>query len=202
MAPAGRVDRQTTGEVVVIMSELRRFLLRVWNTLRPGARELDLDRELMSHVAIVEDEHRLRGLSVEAARLAARRDIGSVAFAKELHRDARSFVWVDDLCRDVAYAYRVLRRFPTFSAAALLTLAIGIGANTAIFSAVHAVLLTPLPYPESDRLVRVWENVPGREIGDGKGPDRRYPAMDVRDMLEIGPNVRTISQMANYGQVQ
>jgi len=93
-----------------------------------------------------------------------------------------------------------MRRFPGFSAVVLVTLAMGIGANTAIFTAVRAVLLAPLPYPHSDRLVRVWENVPGKEIGDGKGPDRRYGAMDVRDLLDASSRARTITRIANYGQ--
>ena len=111
-------------------------------------------------------------------------------------------VWLDDLERDVQYAVRTFARFPGFTAVVLLTLAIGIGANTAIFTAVHAVLLTPLPYPHSEQLVRVWENVPGIEIGDGKGPGRRYPAMDVGDLLEISDRAKTITAIANYGFIQ
>ena len=114
----------------------------------------------------------------------------------------KSILWFDDLRRDVQYAGRSLRRFPGFTAIVLLTLAIGVGANTAIFSAVHGVLLAPLPYPQSEQLVRVWENVPGVEIGDGKGQDRRYPAMDVRDLLEVSPRARTVTHVANYGLVQ
>lgn len=184
-----------------MIPRLRRFVLRLICAVWPSAREADLERELLSHVALVEDEHRLRGLSPEDARRLARRGVGSVAYAKDLHRDARSFVWIDDLRRDIRYAIRTLRRFPGFTAVVLLTLAIGIGANSAIFSAVHAVLLAPLPYPHSEQLVRVWENVPGIEIGDGKGPDRRYPAMDIRDLLEVSLRAHTVAHVANYGLV-
>jgi predicted permease len=185
-----------------MIAALRRFAWRCLNAIRPFAREADLERELLSHVALIEDEHRLRGLSPEDARAEARRTIGSLAYAEDLHRDARSFVWLDDLRRDLLYSARAFWRFRGFSAIVVLTLAIGIGANTAIFSAVHAVLLAPLPYPHSEQIVRVWENVPGTEIGDGKGSDRRYPAMDVRDLLEVSARARTVTHVANYGPAQ
>jgi putative ABC transport system permease protein len=185
-----------------MIAAARRFVLRMLNALRPGSREADLERELRSHLSLAEEEYQRRGLSPDEAARETRRAVGSVAYAKDLHRDARSFMWIDDLRRDLQYAIRTLLRFPGFTAVVLLTLAIGIGANTAIFTAVHAVLLAPLPYPESERLVRVWENVPGTEIGDGKGPDRRYPAMEVRDLLEVASRAKTIAAIANYGFAQ
>ena len=103
-------------------------------------------------------------MTADEARFAARRALGSVAHAQDLHRDARAFAWVDDVRRDVAHGLRSLRRTPGFSAIAVITLALGIGANTAIFSVVNAVLLRPLPYPDADRLVQVFTpppNVPG-----------------------------------------
>ncbi len=76
-------------------------------------------------------------------------------------RDQRGLPWVDDLTRDVRYGLRTLRRAPLFTTVALLTLAIGIGANTAVFTVVNSVLLKPLPYPNPHELVAIWHKAPG-----------------------------------------
>jgi predicted permease len=136
---------------------MRRVVARMIGLLRGGAADADLAREVASHLVLLEDEYRRRGLSSEQARLAARRAIGSVALAKDLHRDARSFAWVDDARRDAWYAIRTLLRNPGFAVAVVVTLALGIGASTAIFSVAYGVSLRPLPYPEPDRLVRIYE---------------------------------------------
>jgi putative ABC transport system permease protein len=89
--------------------------------------------------------------------MAARRAFGGVDLTKELHRDARSFVWLEDARRDVLHALRTLRRAPGFSIVAVLTLALGIGATTAIFSVVYGVLLRPLSYTDPHRIVAIFE---------------------------------------------
>jgi len=137
------------------LSALRRFFLRLYNVLRPGRTEPDLARELASHLALLEDEFIRRGLTPEEARLAAQRSFDGVERTKELHRDARSFVWLDDARRDLQYAARTLRRAPGFTAAVVLTLALGIGANTAMFSVISGVVLKPLGYPDADHIVAV-----------------------------------------------
>ena len=129
-------------------------------------------REMASHLALLEDEHRRRGLTPDDARLAARRAMGSVALAKDLHRDARSFGWLEDVLTDVKHTVRSLRRAPAFTAIAVLTLALGVGANTAIFSVVNAVLLRPLPFENADRLVRVVMTIPAQVTGS---TERRDP---------------------------
>ena len=97
---------------------------------------------------------------------AARRAYGGVEQAKELHREARSFMWIEQFVKDVRYGWRNLRRTPGFTITAIAALALGIGANTAVFSIVNTVLLTPLPVPDPDRLVVLYGS--GSESGDGR----------------------------------
>src|ERR1700723_2290849 len=100
------------------------------------------------------------GLSHEEARREARRGFGGIEQMKEDHRDQRSVRWVENLWRDVRYGMASLARDPGFAAVTIGLLALGIGANTAMFSIVDAVMLKPLPFPEPERMVRVWESTP------------------------------------------
>jgi hypothetical protein len=152
---------------------IRRLLRRTLRAVWPGGGDAEAAREIASHLALLEDDCARRGMAPHDARAAAHRAFGSAALAADRHRDARSLRWLDDAWRDLWYALRAFRREPGFAAVVVVTLALGIGANTAIFSVVHSVLIRPLPYRDSARLARVWENVPGAEIGNGKGPDRR-----------------------------
>jgi hypothetical protein len=121
---------------------------------------------LESHLGLLEDDFQRRGLSPAEARLAAKRAFGSVELTKELHRDARSFVWLDDAWRDVRYTVRTLRKTPGFSAVAVLTLALGIGATTAVFTIVSRALLQPLPVTNPQDLVLLGN---ARGAGTGAG---------------------------------
>ena len=132
---------------------MRRFFARLANLLHPSRRESDLAREIESHLALLAEDFERRGLPPEAARLAARRAYGGVAQTQELHRDAPSFPRIEQVFKDASYGARTLLRAPVFSLVAVVTLALGIGANTAIFSVVNAVLLRPLTYRRADRLV-------------------------------------------------
>src|SRR5262245_51020047 len=135
---------------------LRQLLARMLNVLRPHRSDPDLARELAAHLALLEDEYRRRGMSEADAHRAARLQLGGVEQTKELHRDARSFGWLDATRRDLQYAVRSLRRAPGFAAVAILTLALGIGANTAIFSLIDVLLLRWLPVTNAQELVGLW----------------------------------------------
>ena len=155
------------------MEALRRFLLRIVATIRHGRAENDLAREVASHLALLEERFRREGLSPEEARLAARRAFGGVEQAKEHQRDTRSFRWIADLRQDLTYGARSFARSPGFTAAAAITLALGIGAATTIFGALYGIGVRALPYPEPDRLVRVFEYPPPRD--PGAAPRRGHP---------------------------
>ena len=172
---------------------MRRFLQRLINVFRPERAEDDLEREVAAHLALLEDEYRRRGMSDEEARFAARRALGSNA--KDLHRDARSFVWLDDLRRDLSHGARSLARNPGFAAVAVITLALGIGANTAIFSVVSAVLLRPLPYPDADRLVQVFAPPETNPIVAMR---RREPSLFPQTFERLRRNSHTLSHVAGY----
>jgi putative ABC transport system permease protein len=136
---------------------MRRAFRRLLSLFTHRRDEAELSREMESHLAMLEASYQQRGMTPDEARLAARRTMGSVVLARELHREARAFTWIDDLLRDVRFAMRLLRRDSGFTAVAVVTLAAGIGVNTAIFSVINAVLVRPLPYDRSDRLVRITE---------------------------------------------
>ena len=134
---------------------MRRVLSRFLTTFRARRAEEDLVREMASHLAMLEEEHRRRGLTPDEARLAARRSMGSVALAKDRHRDARSFAWVDDLRRDLRYAVRNLWRSPGFTAIAVTALALGIGVNTTFFTMVDAICLRGIPTDAPERVMYI-----------------------------------------------
>ncbi len=173
-----------------------RFFQRLVNLFRGERSAEDAAREIAAHRALLEDEYRRRGMTEDEARLAARRALGSAAHAQDLHRDARTFAWIDDARRDVAHGFRSLRRTPAFTAVAVMTLALGIGANTAIFSVIGAVLLRPLPYRNADRLVQVFTpppDIPGGASFPRSARSFRQPQFDA-----LRSSTRTLEFMAGY----
>jgi predicted permease len=150
------------GATSVRKGALREWISRLLGTLRPRRADDDLQEELRLHVDLaIEDEQRRNQRPAADIRLAAATRIGTVTHTMDAVRDQRGLPWLDDLGRDVRYGLRTLRRAPLFTTVALLTLAIGIGANTAVFTVVNSVLLKPLPYPNPDELVAIWHKAPG-----------------------------------------
>ena len=133
------------------------WLRGLWNALRPGRVQDEIARELSFHLAERRDQLRSEGLSDEEARTRARLQFGNVTVQAERTRDVDIARWMDAFLRNVRYALRTLARTPGFTIAVVLTLALGIGANSAVFSALNAVLLQPLPFPDGDRLMRLMQ---------------------------------------------
>ncbi|MGH9631782.1 MAG: ADOP family duplicated permease [Bryobacteraceae bacterium] len=128
---------------------------RFTSLFRRKRAEAELDRELSLHLEQLTKENIARGMSESEARLEARREFGSVALIEEECRDKRRVTWIEDLWRDLVYTFRQLRKSPGFALTAVLSLALGIGANTAIFSLADAVLLRMLPVQEPQQLVEI-----------------------------------------------
>lgn len=127
------------------------------NLLRRDTVERELDAELHSYVDLLTDEKAGAGLPEQAARRAARVEVGGLEQVKEEIRDQLAGAVLEHFFQDARYGLRMAARNPTFAGVVILTLAIGIGATTAVFSVVDAVLLNPLPFPRADRIVTLWQ---------------------------------------------
>ncbi|HLN01633.1 MAG TPA: ABC transporter permease [Bryobacteraceae bacterium] len=125
--------------------------------------ERELDEELRAHIEMATEENVRRGMRPEEARQAARREFGGMEQTKEVYRDWRGLPLAETFVRDVRYGLRMLRRSPAFTTVAVLSMALGIGANTAIFSLIDAVLFESLPVHHPEQLVLLWQEASGHD---------------------------------------
>src|SRR5579875_4018187 len=131
---------------------------------RMDARKAELDEEMEAHRRMAIADHRAQGKSEEEARAAVEQEMGNAPLAKDVTREAWGWLWLERLLLDARYALRQMKRSPGYAATVIGTLALGIGAATAMFTVVDHVLLRPLPYRDADRLVLMTQH----------GPDPRF----------------------------
>lgn len=172
------------------MRWIERVARRLRILFRKDAVERELDEEVRLHVDMEAEDLIRGGMDPQRARREAHRRFGGVERTKERVRDERGGRLLEDFVQDVRHGARSLRKSPGFALSALLVLALGIGSATALFGVVDAVLLEPLPYPESDRIVRVWPASPSRGI---ERATFSYP--DFEDWRE---RARTLDGLAVY----
>jgi putative ABC transport system permease protein len=176
--------------------------LRLRSLFRRDAVEHDLDDELRDHLEQKTLLYLASGLSKQEARNAARRDIDGLELRKEQCRDARRTRPLEDLAQDIRYSLRALRKSPGFTATAVLTLALGIGANAAIFSVVNAVLLRPLPYPDANRILTLSNNQSVPDLEDIQKQTRSFSAMggiskQALDFTSSGEPIQILGGLCN-----
>jgi predicted permease len=150
------------------MIHLRRILARLYGLFVNSSTEAEeLEREIAAHLVLMEDDFRSKGMSPQEARRAARRAFGGVEQVKQLHREERTFPLLLQIAQDIRVTLRRLGKTPVFTATAILMLAFGIGATSATFSMVDAILLRPLPFADPSRLVLLGDHLEGTNWGDG-----------------------------------
>src|ERR1700678_2283155 len=178
------------------MAHWRRIIAKLRSLLVNKRAEDDLEREVASHLTLLADDFERRGMSPEEARLAARRAYGGLEQAKQAHRDERSLWWIEQTMQDLRYGLRTLSRSPGFTITAVFTLALGIGACTAVFSLVNAVLIRSLPYGDPERLVYLFSPNPSLKI------PAEVICPSYGDFYDLKREAKSYSNMGNFEQAQ
>ena len=175
----------------LMRDRLRAWLRRLRSVSRTRAFDSHMSAELAFHLDMETEKNVRAGMEPTAARRAALLAFGGTdRFAEEI-RDVRNIAWVDDAVHDLRHAARALRRSPGFAVSAIAALALGIGANAAVFSVVHAVVIARLPYADPQRLVRVWEANPAQGIERGSVSP---------GVIDLAQRSRTLESIALFGE--
>ncbi|MDD5544092.1 MAG: ABC transporter permease [Acidobacteriia bacterium] len=172
------------------MRQLRAWFIRVINLFRGERPDHDIGQELNSHLQMHINDNLRAGMTPEEARRQALIKLGGVEQAKERYRERRGLPFLEALWQDLRFGARMLRKSPGFAAVAVLTLALGIGANTAIFSAIYSVLLRPLPFVHSDRLVALFGANPALNV--------YHNPLSYPDFVSIRDQANSFDQLAAY----
>jgi putative ABC transport system permease protein len=169
------------------MNKLRGWLLRLGGLFGRARRERELAAEMESHLQMHIEDNLRAGMSSEIARREALMKLGGVEQTKEIYRDRRGLPLLEALFRDLRFSFRMLLKNPGFTAIAVLTLVLGIAATTAIFSVVYGVLLRPLPYPNPDQIIQLWEL-------DAKGHRMNFPEPNFLDMRSSSQSLAALAE--------
>jgi len=166
------------------MGKLRAFWLRLREVFR-RKKQIDFDAELESHIALDTDNAMRSGVESDAARRQALMRLGGAEQARQAYRDRATLPLVEGVLKDIHFALRQMRRAPGFTITAVLTLALGIGANAVIYTLVDSILLRPLPYARQDRLVRI--------------AGMNSPTFPKGWIRELGNHATALESIAGYG---
>jgi len=191
------------------MAHLRAWLIRFWSSLKPRRGDEDLEAELRHHLELAAERERGRGVTADSARRRAALRAGPVAGSMEALRDQRGLPWLHDLMQDLRYGLRGLARSPLFAGVIILSLALGIGANTALFSLIDASFLRDLPVEEPDRLVQLrwrsrnWtpDRLSGTMVSTFNG-EHFSPAFPTAALDVLRERATSLDELFAYGSVR